>query len=244
MKQGTITRLGGMRGFFLVCLVGVFTFLTAAETQEIPRPTLFPGSSGTVETSDTDDFSSDESVPAASSHSHYQLDGIASWYGGKFQGRLTANGEIFDTNQLTAAHRELPFGTIVRVTNQSNGKKAVVRINDRGPFVDNRVIDLSRAAADLIDMAGAGLAPVTLEILHYEPESNLRTLQIASFSREDGAVALRTRLDEAGLSPTIEHAEAHGVHRVVIPSIPEPEIENIQRILSGLGIHNPLIRRQ
>src|SRR5690606_3685928 len=80
------------------------------------------------------------------------LSGTASWYGGKFHGRKTANGETYDMHGLTAAHRYLPFGTEVVVTNQNNGKSVVVRINDRGPFVGNRIIDLSQAAANQIGM--------------------------------------------------------------------------------------------
>jgi rare lipoprotein A len=80
--------------------------------------------------------------------------GIASWYGPGFQGRRTANGERFDTNQLTAAHKTLPFGSRVRVTSLINGKQIVVRINDRGPFIPGRIIDLSRAAAQAIGLSG------------------------------------------------------------------------------------------
>lgn len=174
----------------------------------------------------------------------YQLEGIASWYGGKFQGRLTANGETFDTNQLTAAHRELPFGTIVRVNNVSNGRSVVVRINDRGPFVDNRVIDLSRAAADIIEMTGPGIAPVTLDILHYEPESDLRTLQIASFGSRGNALALLERLTAAGFSAALEEDAGRGVHRVVIPDVPEGDIPQYRPGLAALGYPAPLVRRQ
>ncbi len=91
--------------------------------------------------------------------------GKASWYGPGFAGRRTANGEVFDPGQLTAAHRELPFDTLVRVHNVQNGRSVVVRINDRGPFKGGRVIDLSRAAADAIGMVGAGVADVRLEVL-------------------------------------------------------------------------------
>lgn len=93
------------------------------------------------------------------------LRGSASWYGPGFSGRNTANGETFNPNQLTAAHRSLPFNTLVRVTNEGNGKSVVVRINDRGPFVHGRIIDLSRAAADHIGMLSSGVANVTLEVL-------------------------------------------------------------------------------
>lgn len=80
--------------------------------------------------------------------------GIASWYGPRFQGKRTASGERFNTNELTAAHKTLPFGTRVRVKSQVNGKEVVVRINDRGPFIKGRVIDLSYAAAQAIGLVG------------------------------------------------------------------------------------------
>ena len=91
--------------------------------------------------------------------------GIASWYGGKFQGRTTANGERFDMNELTAAHRSLPFGSKVRVTNPATNDSIIVRINDRGPYVGNRMIDLSRAAARAVRIIDRGVAPVRLEVL-------------------------------------------------------------------------------
>ena len=94
------------------------------------------------------------------------VEGRASWYGPNFAGKRTANGEIFDPSHLTAAHQTLPFGTQVRVTNLNNGRSVVVRINDRGPFVGRRIIDLSRRAAELVDMIGTGTAPVRLEILN------------------------------------------------------------------------------
>jgi rare lipoprotein A len=92
-------------------------------------------------------------------------DGIASWYGGKFHGRCTASGEIFNMNHYTAAHRTLPFNTRVRVTNLRNGRYTIVRINDRGPFVRGREIDLSYMAARDIGMLEKGLERVKLEIL-------------------------------------------------------------------------------
>ncbi|MDR0927913.1 MAG: septal ring lytic transglycosylase RlpA family protein [Ignavibacteria bacterium] len=90
--------------------------------------------------------------------------GYASYYHDKFNGRKTANGEVFAQSKLTAAHRELPFGTIVRVTRVSNGKSVLVRINDRGPFVDGRIIDLSLAAAKELDMINDGVVEVVLQI--------------------------------------------------------------------------------
>jgi len=93
----------------------------------------------------------------------WRQDGVASWYGPNFAGRSTANGEVFDPSGLTAAHRTLPFGTLVRVTNLENDRAVVVRINDRGPFVHDRVIDLSQGAAEVIGLIGLGTARVRLE---------------------------------------------------------------------------------
>ena len=91
--------------------------------------------------------------------------GRASYYGKRFHGRMTANGELFDMNAMTAAHKTLPFGTLVRVTNARNGRSVVVRINDRGPFIRGRVIDLSRAAARRIGMIQSGHAQVQMELV-------------------------------------------------------------------------------
>jgi len=93
----------------------------------------------------------------------FRQDGIASWYGREFDGRPTASGEIFDSSQLTAAHPSLPFGTMLVVTNRQNNKKVTVRVNDRGPFVAARIIDVSRAAAEQLDIIATGTAPVSIE---------------------------------------------------------------------------------
>ncbi|MDY6940037.1 MAG: septal ring lytic transglycosylase RlpA family protein [Cyanobacteriota bacterium] len=98
----------------------------------------------------------------------FQIDGWASWYGPGFNGNHSASGEIFDQYAMTAAHRDLPFNTLVRVTNIDNGRSVVVRINDRGPFIHGRVIDLSMGAAEEIGMVSSGTAPVQLEVL--EPD--------------------------------------------------------------------------
>ncbi len=116
-------------------------------------------------------------------------EGIASWYGPKFHGKLTANGEEYDMHQLTAAHRTLPFNSIIKVKNLDNGKSVLVRINDRGPFAKNRIIDLSKKAAQEISMIGNGTAPVALMImgdnLHNSRTDNLKvptyTVQLGSF---------------------------------------------------------------
>jgi len=105
-------------------------------------------------------------LAAACGFSGPRLVGESSWYGGKFHGRKTASGERFNKRALTAAHRTLPFGTTVRVTNRANGKSCVVRINDRGPFGNRgRIIDVSEGAAKRLGMLRSGVAPVTLEVL-------------------------------------------------------------------------------
>ena len=93
--------------------------------------------------------------------------GISSFYGPKFHGKLTANGEIFDMYGVTAAHKEFPFNTVVRVTNVNNGKSLIIRINDRGPYVDGRILDCSFGAAKKLGFVGDGTAPVKIEILEW-----------------------------------------------------------------------------
>ena len=93
------------------------------------------------------------------------LHGVASWYGQEFAGRTTANGEIFDPMLLTAAHRTLPFGTRVRVTSLETGRSVTVRINDRGPFVGGRTVDISRAAAQSIGMIDRGVTKVKMDVI-------------------------------------------------------------------------------
>lgn len=103
--------------------------------------------------------------------------GLASWYGAKHHGRRTASGEIFDQKKFTAAHRTLPWGSIVKVTNLDNGKSVEVRINDRGPFTKGRIIDLSRAAAMALGMVKSGVSLVRMELLSPREISNDLGLQ-------------------------------------------------------------------
>lgn len=93
--------------------------------------------------------------------------GVASWYGAQFQGMETASGPPFDMNAMTCAHRKLPLGTRIRVTDLMNLRSVVLRVNDRGPFVGNRVLDVTRAAARRLGFLGAGLAPVKIEVVSY-----------------------------------------------------------------------------
>ena len=171
----------------------------------------------------------------------HELEGYASWYGGKFQGRLTANGEVFDTNLLTAAHKTLPFGTIVEVTHLGNGRTVEVQINDRGPFVEGRVIDLSRAAADALDMAGEGVAPVQLRIVS-EPGERVRSIQVGSFGIRANAEAVARRMTDAGIEATIEAGGS--VYRVVVPGVPESALAGVLDKLGEIGFDSVLVRSQ
>ena len=101
-----------------------------------------------------------------------QITGLASWYGKGFHGGKTANGERYDMNSMTAAHKSLPFGTIVKVTNVNNGRECVVRINNRGPYIRGRVLDLSRAAANELGMVNRGVARVSMQILGRQPKNS------------------------------------------------------------------------
>jgi rare lipoprotein A len=95
------------------------------------------------------------------------LEGVASYYADEFHGKKTSNGEIYDMNDLTAAHRTFPFGTKVRITNLENGKTVIVRVNDRGPFHEGRIIDLSLGAAKELDIVKTGTARVRIEVLEW-----------------------------------------------------------------------------
>ena len=148
--------------------------------------------------------------------------GNASWYGPNFHGKLTSNGETYSMWAMTAAHKTLPMNTIVKVTNKRNGQSVVVRINDRGPFIATRIIDLSKKAAGKIDMVGHGTAPVSIEILGFETKGKKTipsikelkkspqkqaignfALQIASFTKIEGAIATQEKYNNTDGYKTI-----------------------------------------
>jgi rare lipoprotein A len=123
--------------------------------------------------------------------------GLASWYGPPYHNRKSASGEVFDTHALTAAHKTLPLQSVVRVTNPMTGQSVIVRINDRGPFVGDRIIDLSMAAAKAIDVWRAGVAKVKLEVLSAPSpldRGGRWCVQIGAFSDEEEAARLKSKL--------------------------------------------------
>lgn len=141
--------------------------------------------------------------------------GLASWYGHPYHGRAASNGEIYDMEKLTAAHRTLPFGTWVHVTNLSNNKSVDVRIIDRGPFIEGRVIDLSHAAAQVIDLIGPGVAEVRLDILsapRITAADSSYAVQAGAFRDKDRAERLRAAMER-------EYGSARLVMRTGSPSL-------------------------
>ncbi len=204
----------------------VLVFLTACGGGRkvqvaLPAPST-PGSAGSGSTA---------SVPAPDAPAG-ELEGLASYYAEPYHGRRTANGEVFDSyRHLTAAHKTLPFDTIVRVKNKSNGKEVDVRINDRGPFIDGRVIDLSHLAAQEIDMVRAGIAPVTLEIL--KKANPLYAVQVGAFESLKSAEDLKRRLERKYTPVSVQTVNGEQrLYRVHVGE--ESDIESARKLAAEL----------
>lgn len=203
--------------------------------------------------------------------SGYVREGIASWYGEKFHGYATSNGEIYDMYKMTAAHRSLPLPTFVRVTSLENGRSVIVRVNDRGPFHDNREIDLSYAAAARLDILERGTGRVRVEAIDVEqwlaeqgrsPEAGRAHdgapragagqrvdvasalpiyLQVAALGSAESAQALQARL-EATLARPVRVAAASGTHRVQVgPLASVEQIASVRRQLSRAGFEQGFV---
>ena len=171
--------------------------------------------------------------------------GIASWYTSDKSESLTANGEIFDPNKLSAAHKSLKFGTIVRVTNLDNGRSVDVRINDRGPYVEGRIIDLTPASARQLNMLTSGIANVELMLI-FEPEvpeskynragdTGWYQIQIGAYSSLLTAYAQYERLYNAGLKPFAEQIPDSNAVRLSVRWIPAYQLDRTVKALSALG---------
>ncbi len=177
--------------------------------------------------------------PLESGHGYVE-EGVASWYGKDFHGKTTSNGEIYDMHGMTAAHKVLPFGTQLRVTNLDNNRSIVVRVNDRGPFVANRIIDLTKAGAEQLDMIGPGTARVRLESIGAVPGQVGADLtgnfyvQIGSFSVRDNAHKLAERMAERHLNMRVVFVPELHFHRVQVgPYSSLAEAENAAVTLQG-----------
>jgi rare lipoprotein A len=175
--------------------------------------------------------------------------GVASWYGPEFHGRATSSREVFDMNDMTAAHRSLPFGTYLMVTNLANERSAVVRVNDRGPFVRGRIIDLSYAAARILGVVGPGTARVRLEILKgfKAPGPSSRAavwVQVGAFSVQENAYAIERRLEKTfpGVVVSRFRTDKGTYFRVRVKSV-EDEVKLLAQRLAAEG-HPVIIIRE
>jgi rare lipoprotein A len=173
--------------------------------------------------------------------------GYASWYGDPYHGRRSANGEIYDKNKMTAAHRTMPFETMVRVTNLENSRSTVVRITDRGPFVKGRIIDLSLAAASELAMVGPGTALVQLDVLSngHEPGPARYVVQVGAFRELRTAERLQQQLAARYGGAYIENfdSEMGRLFRVRVgPRASLPEAQQLARQLETDNLPGFVIR--
>lgn len=157
--------------------------------------------------------------------------GIASWYGPGFDGRATASGEVFDMDAMTAAHLTLPLGTRIEVTVLETGRRTEVRVNDRGPFVDDRVLDVSRAAARRLGFLQDGTARVRIRVV--EAPSNCFEVQVGSFGRASNARDLRVRLRDRGEPARLEDGPDDFVRVVAGPYASEDRARQVRGRFGG-----------
>src|ERR1700727_1972208 len=152
---------------------------------------------------------------------NYREEGLASWYGDDFHGRLTANGEVFDMDGLSAAHPTLPMPSYARVTNLSNGKSLIVRVNDRGPYHGNRLIDVSNKAAQLLDFKGNGVARVRVEYVGRAPLEGSDDRQLMATLRTGVPAPSPSLVRVASARPFVPEVSSHG--RSIRGEVPMPE---------------------
>src|SRR2546421_1874329 len=152
---------------------------------------------------------------------NYRAEGMASWYGDDFHGRLTANGEVFDMGSLTAAHPTLPMPCYARGTNASNGKSLIVRVNDRGPYHGNRLIDVSNRAAELLEFKGNGVARVRVEYVGRAPLEGSDDIQLMATLRTGVPAPSPSLVRAASARPFVPEGPSHG--RPIRGEVPMPE---------------------
>jgi rare lipoprotein A len=218
-------------------------------TRQIPSPPASPASRPTAPATPTPaavpgTAPATAPVPASA----YSEAGVASWYGHPYHGRPAADGEIYDMEQLVAAHRTLPFDTWVRVYDLDNNKNVEVRIIDRGPFVDGRIIDLSHAAAQAISLIGPGIANVRLEVIHTPANvpPALFAVQIGAFRDPQTAERVRAQMAARyGTARLVERPEKPGVWRVMVGAEPTPDAARAlsSRIRKESGERNTFVVR-
>ncbi|HPO49030.1 MAG TPA: septal ring lytic transglycosylase RlpA family protein [Spirochaetota bacterium] len=173
----------------------------------------------------------------------FEQSGVASWYGPNFHGKLTANGEIFNTYDYTAAHKTLPFGSIVKVISLENNSEAIVRINDRGPFKKDRIIDLSQAAADKLGVLKHGTMNVRLVLLetgnnkYHRYHTDKYEIRVASFSNYDNAVALASKLKDKKITVRLKETNLDKTYyRLLIDDLNYSELQLYRVKLHDAGV--------
>lgn len=186
---------------------------------------------------------------------NFEQTGYASWYGKKFHGKTTSNQEIFDMYKLTAAHKTLPLPSYVEVTNLKNGKQVIVRVNDRGPFAKNRIIDLSYAAAAVLDFVNDGITKVKIRVVKSPPQTAVRKgpeftegstyLQLGAFEKKKTAKNLASsikKLLKLDVFVSDKLTLSGKLHRVRIgPMHSEKQIRSISETLVNKGLSQPLV---
>lgn len=220
--------------FLCVCLCGACSVRKAPPCRTVEQD---PCQEFQQELPAEDSASADE--PAL-----FQEEGTGSWYGPGFHGRRTANGECFNQDALTAAHKYLPMNTCVRVTNLRTRQSVVVRINDRGPFAPNRIIDLSKGAAKAIGLHSAGIGPVRVETLSAvagaRPDGNLEGrfyIQAGAFAKTSNSRRLQEQLQAAGHSVRCVPAKRPGI--TLVQAGPWKDLSAARQALPGLRQYAP-----
>ncbi|NRP28644.1 RlpA-like protein precursor [Marinobacterium sp. xm-a-121] len=202
------------------------------------------------------------------SHIGYRAEGIASWYGLKFHGHKTSNGEIYDIYKMSAAHKSLPIPSFAKVTNLDNGKSVIVRVNDRGPFHENRLIDLSYSAAARLEILKQGTGRVRVEAIDArshadttetvektpqpvaslqqpKPDDTGAFLQVGSFGKESSALSVQRRLSAMdGVQAVIKRVRQGDVefHRVLVGPLTDTlSIDSMVQSLESMGYSSPLL---
>lgn len=172
----------------------------------------------------------------------YDETGIASWYGQDFHNHTTANGEIFNKNELTAAHKTLPLPTLARVTNLDNGRSIVVRINDRGPFSGTRLIDLSQRAAQLLGFENQGTAKVRVQVLADESKAIADAMRHYGTAAPTVLASANNNNDQNSLNQTTSAAPILAVSSQALDA--DPKVKNIEPIKTTPAIHQQLLETQ
>lgn len=221
----------------MLCAVAVFAAAcagTVGPSTQTPSPPI------------ASSVTSSETAPSRGTAPLSRETGTAAWYGKEYQGKKTASGEVFDMNLFTAAHRTLPLGTVIRVTNLENEKSVTVSINDRGPFTRNRMLDLSYAAARELGFVAQGTGRVQIDILEAGREPAQFTVYAATFTEEENARLLKFRLSKKFEVVTIVPFETNVArfYRVRVGSYASEErAEQVAAKLAREGLEPVVVRK-